>query len=325
MSIQRRTPPAHWGSDPTYHAYAKVLVAQALTIALANEPVPREGGGGGCGQHVWWLGARAVHLFSVCGVVVESYRRDSSSHFMIDDSTGLLPCIWWDGAATEAGPSRQPRAAPPLGACLHVHGSLSYFRESRQLRVDCAWPEPDPLGEPLHWAEAQRMWEATYHRAFRYPGAAVAPQSAPAGLAEGAVEPAAGAASGEAAVRRRFDEFVATAVRSRPPARHRARVAQRLPPPPSAPPAPPGPGLSPRRRPRQVSDGCEALAREEGRAGAVGVSLAELRQTVRAGGWQARLADLEPSVERLVEGSLLYVAHDGGPAGRDRLYRPVGP
>ena len=47
------------------------------------------------------------------------------------------------------------------------------------------------------------MWEATYHRAFRYPGAAVAPQSAPAGLAEGAVEPAAGAASGEAAVRRR--------------------------------------------------------------------------------------------------------------------------
>ncbi|EOD19551.1 hypothetical protein EMIHUDRAFT_209143 [Emiliania huxleyi CCMP1516] len=267
MSIQRRTPPAHWGSDPTYHAYAKVLVAQALTIALANEPVPREGGGGGCGQHVWWLGARAVHLFSVCGVVVESYRRDSSSHFMIDDSTGLLPCIWWDGAATEAGPSRQPRAAPPLGACLHVHGSLSYFRESRQLRVDCAWPEPDPLGEPLHWAEAQRMWEATYHRAFRYPGAAVAPQSAPAGLAEGAVEPAAGAVSGEAA----------------------------------------------------------ALAREEGRAGAVGVSLAELRKSVRAGGWQARLADLEPSVERLVEGSLLYVAHDGGPAGRDRLYRPVGP
>lgn len=74
-----------------------------------------------------------------------------------------------------------------------------------------------------------------------------------------------------------------------------------------------------------MSDGCEALAREEGRAGAVGVSLAELRTTVRAGGWQARLADLEPSVERLVEGSLLYVAHDGGPAGRDRLYRPVGP
>jgi len=56
-------------------------------------------------------------------------RKSGCILFILDDTTGLVPCVWWDNASSYASSTAShaaERRAPLLGSTLHVHGRVIY-------------------------------------------------------------------------------------------------------------------------------------------------------------------------------------------------------
>jgi hypothetical protein len=121
-----------------------------------------------------------VQKVEICGVIIEAFRRDGCVQMRLDDSTGLIACVWWDTSydAREAGRLAVERSVPLLGTTLHVMGQLGYFRDERQIRVDLAWMDMDPLSECLHWVS--RECRARASCAVEQRGAPQCPNTSPA-------------------------------------------------------------------------------------------------------------------------------------------------
>lgn len=119
-------------------------------------------------DRVVFLHGHAVRFFEVAGVIVSLDPRSPESaeriKFTLDDGTGLIECVVWQG--TDVSHSV---VALQLGAAVRCQGRVGRFRGTRQLTVDSFWPEPDCMAECWHWVEARKLWRAAYIKPFRVP------------------------------------------------------------------------------------------------------------------------------------------------------------
>ena len=163
-----RTDVCHWGADRVTSAPVRLL-AHLLRL-------PESGTG-----DVLWLRNHPVRLFDVMGVVVGP-RAPSLANcgervtFTLDDSTGLVECVLWLHEWSGGEPAERPRPqaevaaeldALRLGALVHVHGTFSRFRDSRQLSVERLWREADPNAECVHGLRCRELWRKCYSVDFR--------------------------------------------------------------------------------------------------------------------------------------------------------------
>mgnify|MGYP002632065173 CR=1 FL=1 len=270
---------SYWGLDPLWSADVKILASHLATLADAAPA------GDWC-----FLSNHAIHKVDVMGIVIsmDPVRLQANGKerlsFTLDDSTGLIDCVAWGG---DAGASSVPLTAPPLGCLLRVLGSLSRFRDARQVRAERWWVEHDPLAECWHWLRAQQCWTQVYSRPFRVPANATP-------LEPASSEPAFAGCTGNAGT------SDATS-----PATVAAHATDR-------------PGAL-----RELLSAVTSAFESGPERGVDGVGEARIWQV---GGatlqrWYPMIADVRRGLDQLVEQSTLYVVDERG--GRQRLFRPT--
>eukprot|EP00742_Colponemidia_sp_Colp-10_P007115 GILJ01007643.1.p1 GENE.GILJ01007643.1~~GILJ01007643.1.p1 ORF type:complete len:326 (+),score=50.86 GILJ01007643.1:45-1022(+) len=94
------------------------------------------------------------------GVVVNVKQRQQFLQYIIDDGTGLIPCMCWLEA--DAAQSATEPAILELGALVNVRGKLSTYRQERQIVVSTIRVEEDPNMESWWWLETIQLRQEVY-------------------------------------------------------------------------------------------------------------------------------------------------------------------
>eukprot|EP00743_Colponemidia_sp_Colp-15_P008076 GILK01008751.1.p1 GENE.GILK01008751.1~~GILK01008751.1.p1 ORF type:complete len:325 (-),score=39.44 GILK01008751.1:122-1096(-) len=101
-----------------------------------------------------------VTRVEIQGVIVNVKQRQQFLQYIIDDGTGLIPCMSWLEADT-AQSTRQPTILE-LGALVNVRGKLSTYKQERQIVVSTIRVEEDPNMESWWWLETIHLRQEVY-------------------------------------------------------------------------------------------------------------------------------------------------------------------
>jgi hypothetical protein len=166
----------NWGADPLWKALVPVtasMLHSAAAVAAAKTPVvedhaevhrearPAQDRVGAAMLLVG--GSRAIRQVRVLGDVICLKEKLSHVEFMIDDGTGLLPCVVWrdDLAQIGADPQglklgaslEQVLPSLQLARLLHAGGYLRHWRGKMQLNVKFLAPDLHADGMSLFWLQ----------------------------------------------------------------------------------------------------------------------------------------------------------------------------
>ena len=126
------------------------------------------------GEHACYLNGHAVRFFELSGIIVSLDPRSPAGsgrvNLNLDDGTGLVECVIWQGTHKVGGAAGATHSvtALGLGGAIRCHGRAGRFRGTRQLVVEGFWAQQECLAECWHWVEARKLWSAAYaHKPFR--------------------------------------------------------------------------------------------------------------------------------------------------------------
>ncbi|KAJ1912329.1 hypothetical protein H4219_005643 [Mycoemilia scoparia] len=154
----RDTEKLDWGLDPMFWTAAKLFVADILKSRPAHLP------------EVYFVGEyKVVRQVEIVGVVVGVTNSAKFNSFLVDDGTGVIPCIQWHprnfgdssektaGAALPGYYGGNPESNAPaisLGSLVCVVGKMSEFRNQLQIKAKSVVNvDNDPNFETLAWLE----------------------------------------------------------------------------------------------------------------------------------------------------------------------------
>jgi hypothetical protein len=161
-------PPAAWGLDPVWDAYARASVS-LLQAAVKKSIVRKRVGPQGSQAEVLVFGAgRVVRKVRLLGYVVSVKDSGWAREFVLDDGTGLMPCIIFRNDSMKnanLAPFLDPEVKL-LGLLLHVGGPVDIFSGKPQLKVFFASKEQNVNAEILFWMDTLDLHHNVYSAPF---------------------------------------------------------------------------------------------------------------------------------------------------------------
>mmetsp|Transcript_46666 Transcript_46666/g.77775 ORF Transcript_46666/g.77775 Transcript_46666/m.77775 type:complete len:319 (+) Transcript_46666:238-1194(+) len=123
-----------------------------------------------------------LNRIHILGIIVGKEFRHEKAIFIVDDGTGIIPCVLW---MSETDDPEAPQCASTafeaqIGDLASFLGRPSRWKEQFQLVLQHFWIEKDPHAEILWWLNTMRLHKDVYSVPFQIPqGYSIEPERLP--------------------------------------------------------------------------------------------------------------------------------------------------
>ncbi|KMZ65177.1 CST complex subunit STN1 [Zostera marina] len=115
---------------------------------------------------------RRILRVEILGTVVSRERKPSFLKFLLDDGTGVIPCVIWlnqnslhwkfariqpSDLKLMAEMAMEDEETTVVGSVVRVRGQVCMYRDEIQIKVRDVMEERDPNAQTLHWVDCVRL------------------------------------------------------------------------------------------------------------------------------------------------------------------------
>lgn len=144
-----------WGIDPLNWCHVKLFIGQIHRLP----EYPDKPGTQRLFYHPIWK-------VEILGTIVAIEIREKFTKYYIDDSTGVISALSWNGGSATADRikllARHFGRQLKIGDTLRVLGQLKIYDGVREVAMENLYIETDPNTELLHWAEVMTLTKEVY-------------------------------------------------------------------------------------------------------------------------------------------------------------------
>ncbi|NXH39653.1 STN1 protein, partial [Dicaeum eximium] len=166
---EEEMPSLHWGLDPVFSAFARLYIKD-ITEMRESKQVPG----------IFFYNGHPVRQVDVVGIVVQRKERDAFYNCGVDDSTGVINCVFWKNPMVAETPLSGRPSTPSsvsvfeqlrklqdtvsqktkleIGDVVRVRGHIRTYRQQREIQASCFYKVDDPVCD----VQISRMLELPY-------------------------------------------------------------------------------------------------------------------------------------------------------------------
>ncbi|KAJ3104578.1 hypothetical protein HDU97_009090 [Phlyctochytrium planicorne] len=95
----------------------------------------------------------------LCGLIVSKDEREKNITYLLDDGTGLIPCVWWFDSESR---NQVTRETLPLGSLVNIAGKIAVKYQERKIHIHKATAQKDPNAETRWWTRTVELYNDAY-------------------------------------------------------------------------------------------------------------------------------------------------------------------
>ncbi|NXO29554.1 STN1 protein, partial [Cisticola juncidis] len=179
---EEEMPSLYWGIDPVFSAFARLYIKDIAEMRESKQ-VPG----------VFFYNGHPIRQVDVVGIVVQTKERDAFYNCGVDDSTGVINCVFWKNpVVAETRISGHPSTASSLsvfeqmkklqetvrqktkleiGDVVRVRGHIRTYRQQREIQASCFYKVDDPVCDVQisRMLELPCLYREVYDKPFKGP------------------------------------------------------------------------------------------------------------------------------------------------------------
>ncbi|NWZ63994.1 STN1 protein, partial [Acrocephalus arundinaceus] len=179
---EEEMPSLHWGIDPVFSAFARLYIKD-ITEMRESKQVPG----------IFFYNGHPIRQVDVVGIVVQKKEQDAFYNCGVDDSTGVINCVFWKNPMVpETLLSGHPSTSSSLsvfeqmkklqetvsqktkleiGDVVRVRGHIRTYRQQREIQASCFYKVDDPVCDVQisRMLELPCLYREVYDKPFKAP------------------------------------------------------------------------------------------------------------------------------------------------------------
>ncbi|NXB79397.1 STN1 protein, partial [Donacobius atricapilla] len=179
---EEEMPSLHWGIDPVFSAFARLYIKD-ITEMRESKQVPG----------IFFYNGHPVRHVDVVGIVVQKKEREAFYNCGVDDSTGVINCVFWKNPMVAETPLSGHPSTPSslsvfeqmkklqetvsqktkleIGDVVRVRGHIRTYRQQREIQASCFYKVDDPVCDVQisRMLELPCLYREVYDKPFKGP------------------------------------------------------------------------------------------------------------------------------------------------------------
>ncbi|NWZ35326.1 STN1 protein, partial [Brachypodius atriceps] len=179
---EEEMPSLHWGIDPVFSAFARLYIKD-ITEMRESKQVPG----------IFFYNGHPIRQVDVVGTVVQTKERDAFYNCGVDDSTGVINCVFWKNPVVAETPLSGHLSTPSslsvfeqmkklqetvsqktkveIGDVVRVRGHIRTYRQQREIQASCLYKVDDPVCDVQisRMLELPCLYREVYDKPFKGP------------------------------------------------------------------------------------------------------------------------------------------------------------
>ncbi|NXO32990.1 STN1 protein, partial [Locustella ochotensis] len=181
-NYEEEMPSLHWGIDPVFSAFARLYIKD-ITEMRESKQVPG----------IFFYNGHPIRQVDVVGIVVQKKERDAFYNCGVDDSTGVINCVFWKNPMVAETPLSGHPSTPSslsvfeqmkklqetisqktkleIGDVVRVRGHIRTYRQQREIQASCFYKVDDPVCDVQisRMLELPCLYREVYDKPFKGP------------------------------------------------------------------------------------------------------------------------------------------------------------